>query len=436
MNDKISQTIEKYSMLANGDTVLVALSGGADSVLLTEYLLSVKEKFNLTIIAAHVEHGIRGADSLADCCFCENYCNDKDIRLFTKHINAPKEAESKGVGIEEYSRQARYDFFNSIKCDKIATAHNLSDNAETLLFRLTRGTSLRGACAIPPVRGKIIRPLINVTSTEIRNYLDDNGIAYCVDRTNFENDYARNKIRNIIIPELKKINPAFEFNVSNFISSAADDEAYLDGIASEIFDLVCKNNEIDCDNLNQYDLSIIRRVIAKWLNNNKLNVNTYILSKTVFLLNKSSSFTVAKGVNVASAGGKLKLFKTEKRDKFKFIVDKKIIHVKEFLTICEFNSKCFDFYCDCDKIIGSVKVRSRIAGDAIAPKGRNCTKSLKKFYNELHIPAEKRAKVPVVADEHGVIGICGYAVSQRVAVDGNTQNVLILNIRTEDFFNE
>lgn len=436
MNDKITQTVEKYHMLNNGDTVLIALSGGADSVFLSEYLLTVKEKYNLKLIAAHVEHGIRGDESLADCEFCEKYCENKNIQLFTKHIDAPGEAKKNGVGVEEYSRRARYDFFNSIECDKIATAHSLSDNVETLLFRLARGTSLKGACAIPPTRGKIIRPLINITSGEIRDYLNTYDITYCTDSTNFSNDYSRNRIRNVVIPELKKINPEFEINASKFIESASADEAYLENQVDFVYNRVCIDNKLNSAELKQYNNSIINRVIAKWLDENKLQVNSFIVSKTKELLYKSSSFSAGRGQDVVSAGGILRLYQKKPIKKFEFFVDKKIIPVKEFLTICEFNCKRFDFFCDCDKIIGSIKVRSRMPGDSISLNGRGCTKSLKKFYNELHISADERAEIPVITDDLGVIGVCGYAVSRRVAVNDNTQYVLTLNIRTEDLLNE
>ncbi len=436
MNDKITQTVEKYHMLNSGDTVLIALSGGADSVFLTEYLLSLKEKYNLKLIAAHIEHGIRGRESLEDCKFCEEYCKNKNIPLYTKHINALCEAKEAGIGVEEYSRRARYDFFESIECNKIATAHSLSDNAETLLFRLARGTSLRGACAIPPIRGKIIRPLITTASGEIREYLNMHGIPYCTDSTNLSNDYSRNRIRNVIIPELKKINSEFESNVSKFIESVSADEAYLDKQVNLSYRLACKKNTINCAELKQYDEAIINRVIAKWLDENKLQVSSFTVSKTKELLYKSSSFSVGGGQDIVSAGGMLRLSRKKSVEKFEFNVDKKIIPVKEFLTICEFDCKRFDFFCDCDKIIGSVKVRSRMPGDSISPNRRGCTKSLKKLYNELHIPADIRAEIPVIADDMGVIGVCNYAVSGRVALNDKTQNVLTLNIRTEDLLNE
>ena len=128
MNNKAVNTVEKYNMLSKGDRVLVAVSGGADSIALLEFFLSIKDKYNLDICAAHIEHGIRGKESTDDALFVKNYCEKSGVELYIKSINAPFLAKKAGMGLEEYSRKARYDFFSTIPCDKIATAHNLTDN--------------------------------------------------------------------------------------------------------------------------------------------------------------------------------------------------------------------------------------------------------------------------------------------------------------------
>ncbi|MCD7872117.1 MAG: tRNA lysidine(34) synthetase TilS, partial [Clostridiales bacterium] len=227
MNDKVNGTVSKFNLLSEGDTVMIAFSGGADSVFLCEYLQSVKDKFKLSLKAVHVEHGIRGKESLRDCEFASEYCAKNNIECLVFHINAVEEAKAAGLGIEEYSRNKRYEIFDSISCDKIATAHSLSDNIETVLFRLARGTSLKGLCGIPPKRGKIIRPLIEITSYEIREYLKKHNIPFCVDSTNFDNNYSRNYIRNKIIPEFKNINSEFENNVSRLIENIRENQEFL-----------------------------------------------------------------------------------------------------------------------------------------------------------------------------------------------------------------
>ncbi|MDE6766669.1 MAG: tRNA lysidine(34) synthetase TilS, partial [Eubacterium sp.] len=217
MNNRINNTIDKFNMLSPGDRVLVGVSGGADSMLLLSHLISVSNDYGITVAVAHIEHGIRGQESIADAEFVKKFCSDNNIEFHLLSIDAVNEAKKQNMGVEEYSRKRRYAFFNSIPCDKIATAHNLSDNAETVLFRLARGTGLKGMCGIPPVRGKIIRPLIEVSSSDIRSYCENNNIEYRIDSTNCSNDYTRNYIRNTVIPDFGRINSDFENSVSSFI---------------------------------------------------------------------------------------------------------------------------------------------------------------------------------------------------------------------------
>ncbi|MDE5671118.1 MAG: tRNA lysidine(34) synthetase TilS, partial [Eubacterium sp.] len=238
MKTDLFNKIKAETFVSEHDVVLIALSGGADSIFLAEYFKSIKDEYSLTLKAAHIEHGIRGQESLEDCNFVEEYCKKSGIECFTLHINAADEAKKAGLGVEEYSRNRRYEFFNSIACDKIATAHNLSDNIETLIFRLVRGTSVKGLCGIPSFREKIIRPLLNITGKEIRNYLDERNISYCVDSTNSSNEYSRNHIRNNIIPLFAKINESYEAAFERLFVSLNEDNDFIEAEADKCFDSV------------------------------------------------------------------------------------------------------------------------------------------------------------------------------------------------------
>ncbi len=434
MNNKVRETINKYNLIAPYDTVLIALSGGADSVFLAKFLISIREEYNLTLKAAHVEHGIRGKDSLKDCEFVEDFCKKNNIECFTLHINAVEDAKKAKMGVEEYSRNKRYEFFDSIECDKIATAHNLSDNVETVLFRLARGTSLKGMCGIPVKRGKIIRPIIEIGADEIRNYLNENNVPYCVDFTNNENEYSRNKIRNKIIPLFKEINEDFENTVNRFIKSANEDESYLDFSADIAFNSVFCNGVLNLEKLRSYSVSEIKRVLIRYFKLNNITLDEYHLNEILKLVFVQSKTQIKDNIFAISDKNSLRIAKFGNIIDFNGLtVQKEILTRKEFLNKCELSTKKFDFYCDCDKIIGNVVIRARKAGDKISPKGRNCSKSLKKFYNELNIPVENRNNIPVIVDDNGVIGIYGYCVDERVALNENSQNIMIVNIRTEEF---
>lgn len=434
MNKRIINTIEKYNLIAPNDTVLIALSGGADSIYLAKFLLSIKEEYNLTLKAAHIEHGIRGKESLDDCSFVENFCKENNIECHTLHFNAIEESKNAKVGVEEYSRNKRYEFFYSISCDKIATAHNLSDNVETVLFRLARGSSLKGMCGIPFKRDKIIRPILEISSEEIRNYLQENNIPYCVDFTNNENEYSRNKIRNNIIPLFKEINSDFENTVNRFIKIANEDEHFLDNSVNSIYKTVIFDNSLNLNKLREFSVSVIKRVLIKYFSENNISLDEYHINELLKLVFTQSKTQIKDNVFAISNANSLRIARFGNNVDFNSaVVKKEILTKKDFLTKCELSSKKFDFYCDCDKIIGNVLIRSRQAGDKITLSGRNCSKTLKKLYNELGIPVEDRGNIPVIVDDNGVIGIYGYCVDERVSLKENTKNVMILNIRTEDF---
>jgi len=426
MNNCITKTIEKYNMISPGDRVLVACSGGADSMLLLNYFLAVKDEYDLSVSVAHIEHGIRGKDSVADAEFVESFCQNNDIDFHLLSIDAVNESKAAGLGVEEYSRQRRYAFFDTIECDRIATAHNLSDNVETVLFRLCRGTGIKGLCGIPAIRGKIIRPLIEISSEDIREYCDSHGIEYRIDSTNSSVEYSRNYIRNVLLPELCRINPEAELAISNMISDLKEDTDFIYSFSYSVYDKALTDNKLDMNILKKYDMSIIKRVVTKYFNSFGVTLDRLHLNLVLQLFDKNSKIQICGNYFAVSDGRYLRYADfSESNNHFTF--DSKI------LKISELDKKSVDFYCDYDKIIGKVTVRPRQAGDCIKPAGRHCSKSLKKLFNELKIPQELRSSVAVVADECSVIGVVGYCVDERVKVDVNTKNILSLRLPSEDY---
>jgi len=429
MNNKVLKTVKKYNMLSRGDRVLIGVSGGADSIALLEFFVSVKEKYDLDICVAHIEHGIRGEDSVNDAEFVKNYCKKLGVNFYLKTIDAPNLAKKAKMGVEEYSRMARYDFFNTIECDKIATAHNLTDNIETLLFRLARGTGLKGACSIPAVRGKIIRPFIEVSSGEIRKWCNDNNIPYRVDCTNSDSAYSRNLIRLEILPLFEKLNANYQDNIESFISDVNEDYAFIDDYVKSIYPKIVKNNEIDLPKLNELDLSIKKRILIMFFDENGYSLNRIHLQSVIDITLKSGKTQIKENIFAISAKGKIRIAKfndLNKKDEF----------VTKILNIDEFKDKNIDFYCDCDKIVGNIIIRAKQAGDRIKPAGRNVSKTLKKLFNESAYPIEKRDKKIVVCDDFGIVGVIGLCADERVKVDCNTAKILTIKLPSEDLFNE
>ena len=233
METKVFKTIQKYNMIAPQEPLLVAFSGGADSMALLHFLC---QNVRNPLFAAHINHHLRGEESDRDEAFARTICEKMGMELFVLQADVQKEAETKGFSIEQAARSLRYDFLEKTAEGlhaKIATAHTLSDNMETVIFHLVRGTGLKGLCGIPPVRNNIIRPLIACTRDEIEAYCTSNNLSYVTDSTNIDTKYQRNFIRHQIIPALTQINPAFDTAIHRLTEGLVEDEAFLSQTALE-----------------------------------------------------------------------------------------------------------------------------------------------------------------------------------------------------------
>lgn len=426
----INQTVKKYNMLSRGDTVAVGVSGGADSMCLLHYLLSVQEEWDLTLLVLNVEHGIRGEASVQDSAFVKAFCEAKGIPFQGISVDVPAEAATRGKGIEETARELRYAFFERVNADKIATAHNASDNLETLLFRLVRGTGIKGAGGIPPVRGRIIRPLLDCTSEDIRQYCADNGIPYVNDTTNDDSRYARNYLRHEVIPLLKRLNPSVEEAGARFIRSAAEADAFLDKEAARLLSHCDKDGALSLDCLRSTDRAVVKRVLIQWLAQRGITTDERHLEGICALLRQSGKFQIKNRFFAVADDKTLRLAEWETAvPTLSFVA--KTVSRQQFDGLPR-AAKEADFVLDADRVCGALSVRFRQEGDTICPAGRGVTKTLKKLYNEAKIPVETRASLPVITDEQGVIGVAGCCVDERVNITCTTQWVMQVKILMED----
>ena len=260
--------IIKNSMLPeNVSTVVAGLSGGADSVCLLSVLNSLKNDFGFNLIAVHVNHGIRGEEAKRDEIFSENYCKKLGIPFKLFSYDCPLEAKKTGEGLEECGRRLRYQSFNSVCPNdnyRIATAHNANDNAETVLFNISRGSSLKGACGIPSVRDNIIRPVLFASREQIEKFCNDNSLEYITDSTNNSDDYSRNKIRHCVLPVLSEINHGAISSFTRFSQNAKEDSDYLEKIACKSYnESNISKNEFNLTYLKELDVAVLKRVICK-----------------------------------------------------------------------------------------------------------------------------------------------------------------------------
>lgn len=229
---------EEYGMLQRGDKVLIALSGGADSTALTVLLNEQRDAFGISLHVAHLNHCLRGEESDRDEKYVRELCESLGLQLTVKRSNVSEAASASRTGIEETARRIRYSFLEETaeiyNCTKIATAHNLNDNAETFIINAVRGAGLRGLAGIPPIRGSIIRPLIFSSREAIEKFLNERGIRYVIDSTNTDTKFIRNKVRHDILPLLCGINPSFIENIADITKLIHSDADYLDDIAESV----------------------------------------------------------------------------------------------------------------------------------------------------------------------------------------------------------
>ena len=234
MIEKVIETIKKYNLIEDGDKIILAVSGGPDSISMLDILYKIKqnESINFEIIVAHVNHMIR-EEAMEDAIYVKDFCEKRNIEFYLKSIDVKKIANNNKIGTEEAGRKERYKFFDELakktNANKIAIAHNKNDNVETVFMHILRGTGINGLKGIEAKRGMYIRPLIECERKEIEEYCEENNLEPKIDKTNFENIYTRNKVRNIVIPYVQK-----EFNqniietIDRLSKLVTEEEGYME----------------------------------------------------------------------------------------------------------------------------------------------------------------------------------------------------------------
>ena len=440
MIDKVKSAISMYDMLSSGDSIYVGLSGGADSVSLLLILNDLKDVYNINISAIHINHQLRGEESFRDENFCIELCKRLNIPLYVDRIDVTSYCKENKVSLEEGARILRYDSLQKLAKGKIATAHTLSDNCETIVHNLTRGAGLKGLTGIPPVRDNIIRPIIFCTREDVENFLHQKGINFVTDSTNLCDDYTRNKIRHNVIPILKEINPKFERKVLDTIEVLNEDGNYIDTVADTLFeDNISTDKKTLNVDLRKYHNAIKHRCIKKLFKENNLtyshekilaidniitNDGKINVSNDVYFISKMGILSVAnisrKCTNYVPMSTDLLI--NGKTTIFNKTVETTLIRNSTFI-----NKKLTNCILDYDKIQGKALLRSRQFGDKIKLKNRGFTSSVKKLINQ-YVSKDCRDTLCFIADDLGLIFMEGFGVSERVACDENTKNYLVVKI--------
>ena len=425
-----------------GKKVCVAVSGGVDSTALLHYLKNREKECGYLLSAVHCEHGIRGEESLRDLRFVQSFCERLGVPLLVFACDCPKKAETEKVSLETAARNFRKEVFSGLvqggKADYIATAHHALDEAETVLFRLARGTALSGVVGMRERDGYILRPFLRWTKEQVLAYAKENGLEYCVDSTNLQTDATRNKLRLQVLPALSEAVDGAVENLASFAEKAAADDELLYELSAEL--LSKDNGEYlvkFCDKLPLFYRACLTACKGLGLKKDY----TFAHLQAAAELQKSE-----RGASVCLPCGII----AEKRlDGIAFYTAKE----EAFETKsepCLFTEKGFDggryeiivsttaptgeenewktLRVDGDKIPKTAQFRFRRDGDKLLSFGGG--KTLKKFFNEKKIPPKERAYLPLIAEETGEVhAICGVEISQKIKVDESTRRVLYIAIR-------
>ncbi|WP_242846324.1 tRNA lysidine(34) synthetase TilS [Anaeromassilibacillus senegalensis] len=440
IKELVQGVIAEFGMLPPGGRVVVGLSGGADSMALTHFLV-YQEKAE--VLAAHVNHGLRGAESDADEAFVRKWCAENHIPLRVLHADVKRLAEERKQGLEECGREVRYAFFQELAQDaRIATAHTLSDNAETVLLNLTKGTGARGLCGIPPVRGNIIRPLIRATREQVEAYCRFYGLAYVTDSSNLERNFARNRVRLDVVPVLKRINPAFEKEIAGMTMRLARDELFLQGQAEQAVRRAETPHGYDLAVLKTLARPVLVRaaaVILRRAGEVRLESKHLEAAADVIAAGKGS-VSVAGGIQIAAQGNTL-FVAPERMEPWSVPVSFPVTRTPDGRSIClkkinknavqtenKFHNLLFHNCINCDTIWTNPVFRTRRAGDVFRPAGRGVSKSLKKLFNEAKLEPLLRDKVILLESGGEILWIEGFGPAESARVLPGTQQAVTIRV--------
>lgn len=409
MLNKLFSFVRQHKMLTEGERLICAVSGGADSVALLFAMYLLAPKLGIILEAAHYNHGLRGAESDEDARFVEVLCDRLDIPV---HMEQGSVVTGK-KGLEAAARSARYAFLESLP-GKIATAHTADDNAETVLMHMIRGTGLKGLGGIAPVRGNVIRPMLTVTRQEVIAFLQEYHLSWREDSTNAEDGFLRNRLRHRVMPLLNEENPSICENLSHMALRLREDEQVLSAQAD-----IC---DPDIGQLRSLPYGLRSRWIARFLENSGIpepeKEHIELVDKLIHAQKPSARANLPGGIVVTRCYDRLEIA-SENRGTVKQVLQIPCtLQIPEYgvLSVSEATGLSAEAACFTVVPQGPLVLRSRERGDTMRLPGG--TKTLKKLFIEKKIPAMRRDSVPVIADDRGVLAVLGIGPNLDRLADG------------------
>lgn len=426
------------SFVKKEDRIAVGVSGGADSMLLLWALLDKQKQTGFYLEVININHHIREKSSDDDSLFVENFCKKRKIPYKIIDIDVKKLKNDKKYTLEESARVARYDAFYKVmkedKLNKLFLAHHKNDQAETILMHIFRGAGIAGAVGIKNT-DKIFRPLLNLTKQEILDIAKEHGVDYVQDETNLDNDYSRNYIRNVIIPQVEKVYPTVVNNITQFGKRCEEMHSFLMSLVDD--NLIPKeNNQVLINDLVfSKEKVLIREYIKKAFE--KLGVFSDVEAKHFQMIYELSKFDVNKeislphGVTAKKVYTGVKLFKCEKKQnntsEFEFVKAGEIefgdYKIKTQLVKTDEIVYGDGLYLDSSKILAKAVWRTRRPGDKFSKIGTG-SKKFNDYLTNNKVDQDLRDKLPILVAGENVLVVLGDDISEKVKIDGNTDEIV------------
>ncbi|MBU5315616.1 tRNA lysidine(34) synthetase TilS [Clostridium bornimense] len=453
---KVKETINKYNMIEKGDRILVAVSGGPDSVTLLHVLNMLKDELNISLVIAHVNHMLRDKESDGDEEYVKGLGNKFNIPVNTCRVDVDKYAREKGVSTEVAGREIRYDFFREVSikegCNKVAVAHNANDQVETFMMRLFRGSGIYGLRGIDAVRDNIIRPLIDVDRSSIEKFCEEMNVETRLDATNLENIYSRNKIRLDVLPYISEnFNKDIVRTIMRTIDSFTIDNDYLEEQSYISYKKYAKNlgDKIVIDKeaftLHKAVLSRLIRNVMKDLLGNIKEIEKKHIDEIILIQSGETGkeLILPRRIKATNNYGDIVIQIDNKNNEFiNFEKDINIsgtTYIEELdITIeCEvtnkkninkFSNNYLIKYFDYDKI-KKVTIRNRRDGDYFTPLGMKGRKKLKDLFINEKIDKSKRSKIPLILFDNEIAWIVGLRISEKFKITEETKRILIIQVK-------
>lgn len=444
MLQKVEAYIRQYHMLEEGDTVIAGVSGGADSVCLLLVLKELCAKYQFQIRVVHVEHGVRGQDSLQDAEFVQRLCESLEIPFFCVHFDVPDYAKQHGLSVEEAGRKLRYEAFEEeaekSQRAKIAVAHNRNDQAETVLFQLARGSNVRGLGGIAPVRGQVIRPLLCVSRQEIETYLERMGQNFCRDYTNDTDLYSRNCLRHQVLPALEQVNSCAMEHIADAADHMRELDEYLGRQAETLKRKWVRRDgkglrlSVECAGQTEPVLlgELIYRILVDAAGSAK-DISRVHVEQVESLLTSHAgkSCCLPYGLRAVREAGEVLIGK-------EFAGKKEPMEPVDLWEAADFTvkqstgngcgkeipKKKYTKWIDYDRIENGLCVRTRREGDYFWINEQGGRQKLKQFFIDQKIPRDVRDEIPLVADGDHIVWIVGYRVSAYYYITDQTDKIL------------